>query len=309
MEENKNIELSLGHVSLNQELNIYYIDLRNSIIHYTHNIWGGGFDEYGVPYCRMKQDQIIYNPVNIAQYGLIIHAKYISDKNEKDYEILSKCVEKLIDLAEINENYCIWWYKNFEEKYQIPSPWASAMAQGEAISLFLRYYQMCDDEIYLELSEKAYNFLKVPVSQNGVRQIDLNGNLWLEEYPSNPASFVLNGFIYAIFGLFDLYRVTKKDEIKTDIDACISTLKNNLQKFDAGYWSYYDLLKKELVRYYYQKNVHIPQLEALYLLTNEPIFDKFKNKWEKTLNPINYSFVKIMYRVLPRWRNKKIFLK
>ena len=129
---------------------------------------------------------------------------------------------------------------------------------------------------------------------------DENNNLWFEEYPSKEPSYVLNGFVYCLFGLYDLYRITRKEEIKKEIDECIITLKNNLHKFDAGYWSYYDLLKKELVKYYYQKNVHPLQLEALYKLTNEEILNFYKTKWEKTLTPLNFLFVQLMYRIKPK---------
>jgi hypothetical protein len=37
-----NITLSLGNVSLDKELGIYYIDMRPSIIHYTESIYNGG---------------------------------------------------------------------------------------------------------------------------------------------------------------------------------------------------------------------------------------------------------------------------
>jgi hypothetical protein len=66
-----------------------------------------------------------------------------------------------------------------------------------------------------------------------IRRYDEFGNLWFEEYPSSPPSYVLNGFVYALFGLIDLYRVTNNQSVKFDIDRCISTLKNRLKDFDS----------------------------------------------------------------------------
>lgn len=307
-EESKNIKLLLGDVSMKKELGVYYIDMRPAKIHYTENIYDGGFNNDGVPYLG-SGSQKKYSPINIAQFGFILHAEYLETKSEGTLVQLKNCVEKLVDLATITENECVWWHQYTELKYSIPAPWASAMAQGEIISLFLRYYQISHEEKYLELSQKAFDFLKNDVSEKGVRRYDENGDLWFEEYPSKPSSFVLNGFIYTLLGLYDLYRVTGDKKVKDDIDACILTLKNNIHRFDAGYWSYYDLLKKELVRYYYQKNVHVPQLNILYQLTNDPIFRKYKNKWERMVNPLNFAFVKLMYRILPRWRNKSLKLR
>jgi heparosan-N-sulfate-glucuronate 5-epimerase len=306
-EESKKIKLPLGDVSLKNELGVYYIDMRPAKIHYINNIYGGGSDSDGVPFTRRKGIKY-YSAVNIAQFGFILHAEYLEGKQEASLIQLKSCIDKLVELATITENDCIWWHDYKEQKYNIQAPWASAMAQGEIISLFLRYYQITQDELYLKLSRKAFHFLKNDVSEKGVRRYDQNGDLWFEEYPSDPTSLVLNGYIYTLFGLYDLFRVTGDKEVKKDIDACIRTLKNNLHRFDAGYWSYYDLLKKELVRYYYQKNVHVPQLEVLFLLTQETIFLKYKNKWERTINPVNFAFVQMMYRILPRWRKKSLRL-
>ncbi len=133
-----------------------------------------------------------------------------------------------------------------------------------------------------------------------MRRYDAEGNLWFEEFPSARPAFVLNGFIYTVFGLYDLYRVTGSATVKEDIDRCIETLVTNLPRFDTGYWSLYDLQRKELVRYYYQKNVHVPQMAVLYRLTGNPIFEEYRRKWQSQLTPLNYLFVRLMYRVKPR---------
>ena len=171
------------------------------------------------------------------------------------------------------------------------------MAQGEVISFYLRMYQILLDESLLETAKQAYNFLRIWKKNGGVRILDAKHNLWLEEYPTEKPLLVLNGFIYAILGLFDLHRLTGSTEVEADIRACINTLKNTLREFDTGFWSFYDLGEKELVRYYYQKNVHIPQLEILYILTKEPIFIEYKGKWEAYLNFSNYLLVQVLYRV------------
>lgn len=307
-EESKKIKLILGNVSQDEELGIYYIDMRAAKIHYTNNIYEGGFDDHGVPFCG-SGDAKFYFPINIAQFGFMLHADYLEKRDYKTLNQLKNCVEKLVELATIDYKECIWWHQHKELKYNINAPWASAMAQGEVISLFLRYYQITREEQYLELSKKAFHFLRNDVSEKGVRRYDNFGDLWFEEYPSNPSSYVLNGFIYTLFGLYDLYRVIGDKEVKEDIEACLKTLRNNLHRFDAGYWSYYDLLKKELVRFYYQKNVHVPQMTILYLLTQDPIFKYFAMRWDKQLTPWNYMLVRIMYRVLPRWRMKTLDLK
>ncbi|NSW45958.1 MAG: hypothetical protein HPY79_09115 [Bacteroidales bacterium] len=303
-EESKKITLRLGKVSWDKSLGVYYIDMRPAMVHYTQNYYDGKFDDQHVPMIGIN-GRYEYFPVNICQYGFMLHADWLEYQDENKLKNLFACIERLEKLKHETEQWAVW-YNNFDDKkYNIKAPWPSAMAQGEVISLYLRVYQITQNSSLLETAWKAYQFMNVDVKDGGVKRIDKDGHLWYEEFPSEPPSYVLNGFIYALFGLFDLYRVTGNIMVKYNIDACLETIRQNLPRFDAGYWSYYDLQKQELVRYYYQKNVHVPQLKILYLLTQEKIFEKYYKKWEKNITPINYLFVKLMYRVRPRVRKLK----
>lgn len=300
-EEYKNILLKTGDTSMNERLGIYYIDFRESLIHYESEFYGQK-DTNGIPMVGFGKEAK-YNPINIAQYGLLLNAQYISENSEKTLKKLSYCVDILCQIMIFENDTIVWRYSTKSERFNLKPGWASAMAQGQCISLFLRWYQITKDNNYLDYAKKAYAFMKIPTSDGGVRAYDEYGNLWLEEYPSpDKPSCVLNGFIYALWGLYDLYRVTGDKIVKKDIDDCVLTLQNTIHKFDVGYWSIYDQYTFELVRYYYQKNVHVPQLYAMYQLTGIPLFEHYAKKWEKTVNWRNYLLVQIMYRVLPRWR-------
>lgn len=298
-EESRNIVLDLGNVSLEEDLGTYYIDMTPAEIHYTQNIWGGCFDDNGVPMV-MSSKGLYYFATNIAQYCFILISKYYRSKDDECLNKLRCCID-VLQKEKTEDAYTVRWIQNNDcERYNIKAPWVSSMAIGEVMSVFLRMYQIEGDESYLNIAKKAYEFLKIDVADGGVRRLDENGYLWFEEYPSDPPSYVLNGFIYTLFGLYDLYRVTGMVDVKNDIDECIRTLKDNLYRFDSGYWSNYDLRYRELVRYYYQRNVHVPQMKVLYGLTGEPIFLKYANKWERNVTKMNYAFVRIMYRVRPR---------
>ncbi len=299
MSESRHITLGLGDVSLEAELGSYYIDMRPARIHYTDNIYGGGFDEHGVPMIGAPEGTH-YFPVNVCQYGFMLHADWLQNRDPTSLETLESCLRVLDALKSEENGACVWWHHTYQPKYDIDPPWASAMAQGEAMSLYLRMYQVLRRPSLLDTAWEAYRFLSVPWSEGGVRRLDEEGNLWFEEFPSREPSFVLNGFIYTIFGLYDLYRVTGDTGVRDDIDACLRTLRANLHRFDVGYWSLYDLQRKELVRYYYQKNVHVPQMAVLYGLTGEAIFETYRSRWERQITPWNHLFVQLMYRVRPR---------
>jgi heparosan-N-sulfate-glucuronate 5-epimerase len=304
----RKITLATGHVSQSTELGPYYIDMRPVLPYYSGFNYGQ-FDDKGVPMCGFGSFAE-YRPVNIAQYGFILHDIYWHNKKNKEaFEIMQLCFRWFENNKIIKKETVYWATPTPIKKYNLEGGYASSMAQGEVISFYLRMFQLTGDVSILETAKQAYEFLKFDVSQGGVRFVDKDGNLWLEEYPSKKPSMVLNGFIYAIFGLFDLYRVTGENEIKKEFDACIKTLKENIPKYDLGFWTIYDQYSKDLVSLYYQKNVYVPQLAVLYTITGDPFFLKFKNKWEKMITPGNLMFVEVMYRIRPRWQKFLNFLK
>lgn len=284
---------------MGEKLGTYYIDMRPALVHYTENIYGGSFDVNGVPRVAGPEGPR-YHAINIAQYGFMLHAEWMETGSAETLATLERCLEVLEDLKTDDGEQAVWWYHDYSPRYGIHPPWASAMAQGELISLYLRLWQALDRPSLLDTAYRAYRFMRLPVEEGGVRRRDHFGNLWLEEFPSREPSLVLNGFIYALFGLFDLYRVGGDDEVKRDIDECVATLVARVPDFDLGYWSIYDLQKKELVRYYYQKNVHVPQMAVLEQLTDIPLFGYYRQRWEHQITALNYLRVRIMYRVQPR---------
>ena len=301
------LNLGVGNISNEPFLGEYYQDISPSVVHITRGIFAS-LDENGIPYC-INGNQKKYAPVITIQYGLICYDLLLRNINvEKNSEIIKKCLNWLDDNKEEFKDSIVW-RSDANSQYNLPEGWISGMYQGQAISLYLRAYQLYNDESYLITAEKIYNSFKYDYNEGGFKRVDKQGCVWFEEYPSATPSYVLNGHIYSIFGILDLYRVTKREEIKELWDSCVHALEVNLPKYDVWYWSVYDQLKEQLVSYYYQKNVHIPLMKIMYLLTSKEIFNKYAVKWERNLNnPVHNFIVKIMYRVQPRvFKLKKRF--
>lgn len=301
MPVNNDLNLGVGNISHDVRLNAYYQDITPAIYHFENNSMGD-FDENGIPYLfdsNGRQYSIVY----VIQYALINHdlmLKGIDVENKK--RIIKRCLDWLEEKSEVFHDSIVW-RSEYNEQYKLPKGWVSAMYQGQAISLFLRAYQLFGVEKYRTAAEKAFAFFKYDYAEGGAKRTDENGCIWFEEYPSAEPSLVLNGYIYTMFGFYDLYRVTKNEKARQLYDECVKTLEKNLYKYDVWYWSVYDQLKRELVSYYYQKNVHIPLMEIMYQLTGKEIFKKYAEKWTKNLNSVfNRLVVKIMYRVQPRIR-------
>lgn len=299
---NNNIYLGVGHISFDSNLGAYYQDFAPAIYHLENNSLGE-FDEQGIPFL-IEGDRKYYSVVYVIQYALIQHELLLRDDDiEKRKNIILTCINWLDNKAETFKDSIVWRSEE-NKQYNLEKGWISAMYQGQAISLYLRAGQLFNEPKYIEIAEKIFLFFQYDYSQGGALRIDKNGYKWLEEYPSNPPSYVLNGFIYSLLGILDLYRVTKNPNAKELYDNCILTLEKNIHKYDLFYWSVYDQDKKELVSYYYQKNVHIPLMAILFNLTKKDVFKTLEIKWSKQLNSKMALFlVQIMYRVQPRLRN------
>uniref|UniRef100_A0A8D3AGL6 heparosan-N-sulfate-glucuronate 5-epimerase n=1 Tax=Scophthalmus maximus TaxID=52904 RepID=A0A8D3AGL6_SCOMX len=172
--------------------------------------------------------------------------------------------------------------------------WYSAMAQGQAMSTLVRAYLLTRDQVYLGAALKAVGPYKVPSAQHGVKAVFMNKHDWYEEYPTTPSSFVLNGFIYSLLGLYDLTE-TAGEKLGREAGQLFSrgmeSLKAMLPLYDTGSGSIYDLrhfmlgTAPNLARWDYH-TTHINQLQLLASIDNAPIFKDVVKRWKNYLKGI-----------------------
>ena len=124
--------------------------------------------------------------------------------------------------------------------------------------------------------------------EGGVRAYFMNEYPWYEEYPTTPASFVLNGFIYSLIGLFDVFSLSPSSESqslsKSLLDQGMRSLKKMLPLFDTGSGSVYDLrhfslgIAPNIARWDYH-STHINQLLLLATIDPDPILSSVAERW------------------------------
>jgi heparosan-N-sulfate-glucuronate 5-epimerase len=91
---------------------------------------------------------------------------------------------------------------------------------------------------------------------------------------------VLNGFIDALMGLHDLFRITNDAEAKALFDDGVTTLLSDgvLASYDLGYWTKYDQKPGCSMANKYNC-VHVRQLRVLHKITGQELFDRTADKW------------------------------
>lgn len=182
-----------------------------------------------------------------------------------------------------------WFLKNqtdgkWQWSFDLPSrnqkaPWISGLTQSLGISVLLREYQLSGDKRYLDAATNALKWINKPISEGGIRFKTSRG-AWYEEYPdaANP-SHILNGHMWALFGIWDYYRVTGSRLAKTMFDDGVSALAAEIHKYDIGYWSVYAQTNRvDTVTGAYQQFI-IEQLRVIYAITGETSFEKIADKW------------------------------
>jgi len=221
-----------------------------------------------------------YNPVTLSQYALANYNYYISTGERQYKEEFLKHADWLVNHEVIIAKGFGVWYYNFEHsRYQCKIPWISAMAQGQAISVLVRAYQLTEDQSYLKSAELAVGAFEHSVDEGGVRFIDEDGNVFYLEYACELHPCVLNGFIFSLLGLHDYYQTTGSQKALSLFDDGIQTLKVRLKDYDTGDSTYYDLIGivGEASEKYHR--LHCQLLYELYFITGDSYFLTYAEKW------------------------------
>ncbi len=221
-----------------------------------------------LPMNELENGEKVYFPIQIFQYGLGAYDLYLQTGESIYYDKFLLAVQ----WARSHQLDDGSW-DNFSFIY--PNAPFSAMCQGEGASLLLRAAKEFGVEKDASDAKKAIDFMLRDITDGGTSSI-IEGYRVLNEYTNLP--LVLNGWIFAAFGIFDLVLFGYK-EYQVIWKQTIDSIKFFLPRFDNGYWSLYDLDGKITSPFYH--NLHIAQLEVLYQLTEDDCFLEFENRWKK----------------------------
>jgi len=224
-----------------------------------------------------------YNPLAVAQYGLGHYNLFLKTKKSEHFDIAKKQADWLIKNLENNDFGVPVWKHKFRWHYKkyLESGWYSAHSQGSGISLLGRIYNETKEKKYLETAQKAFLSLTLLTEKGGTKCVDNRGDIWLEEYLIEPPTHILNGFLWALWGVWDYYLLTGEERAKNLFNDCVKTLKENLSKYDAGFWSLYDLSrqKMKMTASPFYHSLHIVQLKIMHILTGDEIFKDYAEKF------------------------------
>ncbi|MDG2451161.1 MAG: D-glucuronyl C5-epimerase family protein [Saprospiraceae bacterium] len=286
---------------LGSELKYYYFKFENSPKKLNRLI--ARFDSNGVPmnraYIDVEDGHLHYYPISIGQYGLAIYHDWLEKGEEKDKLQFIKIAEWFKTSSMQDTTIGTYWLTDIPKpEFNVYKPWKSAFTQSRGISIGLRAFQMTNDLDYYNMAKGALKPFLIDITNGGV-STGLKNDIIYEEYVASAPTRILDGAIFALFGIYDMIRVSKKlndrdtSSVSTEIfNKGVEGLLHWLPKFDTGNWVYYN--RCEIEGYPandpctigYLKLV-IAQLNILYHITQNEALKEYVHKFESYLKPVN----------------------
>jgi hypothetical protein len=174
----------------------------------------------------------------VAQRALGCHEHYLDSRDRRWLDAMREAGDLLLRRMDpdggLRHSYLLG------HTFPLLPPSLSAMAQGQAASVLVRLHLETGEDEYAAGALRALEPLYVDTPDGGTRA-HLDGGPWLEEYPTDPPSYVLNGGLFAIWGLYDVAAGLSDPRARSDFDACLDTFARSAHRWDTGRWSRYDL--------------------------------------------------------------------
>ncbi|GEM_PF-384923 len=246
------------------------------------------YDVNGIPLIKIN-GTFVYNPVSIAQFGLQYYSYYVKSGDKDNIKPMIAAADWLVYNQDMGTGK--WLYKfPFNVggmDIRLESGWSSAMGQGQAISLLVRAYSLTKDGRYIQAAERGLEPLKIDVENDGLTRY-IDGHPYYEEYPTNPPSYALNGFMFTLLGLYDLSYIKPESEATKLYNEGMETLKLVLPNYDSeeNRISIYHLghITKaprsiHVSNFYHM--VHIIQLKSLDSVSPDSILQRYYKLWKE----------------------------
>jgi hypothetical protein len=224
-------------------------------------------------------------PAALAQLGL----GWLERVRLGEVSLLAQAAQIALALRQqaldVDAGALAWPYSVDVPKYELRAPWFSAMAQGQIASFFVRFHTQAGDAEAAETAVAALRGLEVLGSQLVVASPHGPS---LEEVPRGVyPTRILNGWIYALWGVRDVAVGCSDSRAASLFDESTAALAALLPRYDLGWWSRYSLASgTDLAKPYYHR-LHVVQLDVMHHLTGLDVFADYSAKWHRTASRMN----------------------
>jgi heparosan-N-sulfate-glucuronate 5-epimerase len=219
------------------------------------------------------EDRVKQFAVTNAQWGLGAIERFLDGEGDEWLQGAKDCADHVIAGLQVGGPHDGAWMhlESMPHTFPLDPPWISAMGQGECASLLTRVHLLTGEDAYAEAALRTTKTLLMPTADGGTLA-EVDGQPVLEEYPTAKPSAVLNGAIFAMWGLYDVGVGLGGAESMRLFEATTDGLARLMHRYDCGYWSVYDLYPNPLkhVASPAYHLLHVKQLRVLDQLSHRP---------------------------------------
>jgi heparosan-N-sulfate-glucuronate 5-epimerase len=217
------------------------------------------------------------NPTGLAQLALGWWERMLQGEPDAADRFLSVC--SALEQRAVRERNALWWPTKVSSNKYVPLSPYSALPQAQVISVFIRALLLTEDARWRSLAIEALPPLISPSTSELVCETE-EGPV-LEEGPSDPPSHILNGWISALWGLWEANLALHHEGAEETFESSLTCLRRMLKMYDVGWWTRYSLyphLLPDLAKPFYHAR-HVGQVEVLYRLFGYPDLGTTARRW------------------------------
>jgi len=247
-----------------------------------------------------------------AQVALAAHAEACAGLSDEPRD--TPAGQLFLRLAELMLNDAepgpgggyVWPAQHALRRYDLPEGWISGMTQGLVMSVLARARQWTERAEYAHACALAGRVLEIPRTAGGVRVDMPRGGLFFEEAPARKDYHILNHTVFALFGLYDAWRVLDDERLEALFRQGVKGVTASLADYDTGYWSLYENGSRPTLENHFRlaspayHALHVAELDALYLVTGQEPFKRYAKRWAHYARGPFALAMKLAYRVF-RW--------
>ncbi len=182
--------------------------------------------------------QAVYHPVNSSWYINQMLSSYHESNNQLYFDRAIATSKYLIKWSITDDNGAVWFPYRFSHAVRtlrLGTPWYSGMAQGMMTSVFVNLYDATGDEYWKSMASGTGKSFDQPKVESGpwfhnVALLDGKKFVYYEEYPAladGQNAHVVNGHIYALYGLYDYYRISGDKHVRWLFDVGASSIRDS----------------------------------------------------------------------------------
>ncbi|MEV0618817.1 D-glucuronyl C5-epimerase family protein [Nonomuraea sp. NPDC050404] len=227
-------------------------------------------------------------PVEVAQYGMEHYSKWVATGDESYRPKAETVARWLLEHQDAKGGWPVPFDYTYREGLaggELRAGWYSGMAQGIGAAFLAKMYDKTKESRYGDAALRALRPLRTEVKDGGVLR-RFEGELdFYEEYPTSTPTHVLNGYLFALIGVYDVGRLMNDKQSREMFERGLKTVDRMLPLYDLSSRTSYDLLHytrtpatpPNPARWSYH-SLHVTQLSALNAITGGR-YKEIQQRW------------------------------